>query len=150
MSFPGPAVISLQSEEHFAFCSAYMLTNSLKCPLISVSFLKDISSATRILIDFFSLLDVIPLCLGSIRSLYCACVQLLSCVQLFVTPQTVAHQALLSMDSPGKNTGVGCQALLQGIFPTRRSNLGLLGLHMGSQMALVGCLPMQETLEMWV
>jgi len=28
-------------------------------------------------------------------------------------------------DSPGKNTGVGCHALLQGIFPTQRSNSGL-------------------------
>ena len=31
-------------------------------------------------------------------------------------------------DSPGKNTGVGCHALLQGIFPTQGSNLGLLHL----------------------
>ena len=29
-------------------------------------------------------------------------------------------------DSPGKNTGVGCQALFQEIFPTQRSNLILL------------------------
>ena len=29
-------------------------------------------------------------------------------------------------DSPGKNTGVGCHALLQGIFPTQGSNTGLL------------------------
>ena len=29
-------------------------------------------------------------------------------------------------DSPGKNTGVGCHALLQGIFPTQRSNPSLL------------------------
>ena len=29
-------------------------------------------------------------------------------------------------DSPGKNTGVGSHALLQGIFPTQGSNLGLL------------------------
>ena len=28
-------------------------------------------------------------------------------------------------DSPGKNTGIGCHALLQGIFPTQGSNLGL-------------------------
>ena len=28
-------------------------------------------------------------------------------------------------DSPGKNTGVGCHALLQGIFPTHGSNPGL-------------------------
>ena len=28
-------------------------------------------------------------------------------------------------DSPGKNTGVGCHALLQGIFPTQGMNPGL-------------------------
>ena len=28
-------------------------------------------------------------------------------------------------DSPDKNTGVGCHALLQGIFPTQRLNSGL-------------------------
>ena len=28
-------------------------------------------------------------------------------------------------DSPGKNTGLGCHALLQGIFPTQGSSLGL-------------------------
>ena len=29
-------------------------------------------------------------------------------------------------DSPGKNTGVGCHDLLQGIFPTQGSNPGVL------------------------
>ena len=29
-------------------------------------------------------------------------------------------------DSPGKNAGVGCHALLQGIFPTQGLNPGLL------------------------
>ena len=29
-------------------------------------------------------------------------------------------------DSPGKNTGVGCHSLLQGIFPTQGLNAGLL------------------------
>ena len=29
-------------------------------------------------------------------------------------------------NSPGKNTEVGCHFLLQGIFPTQESNLGLL------------------------
>ena len=28
-------------------------------------------------------------------------------------------------DSLGRNTGVGCHSLLQGIFPTKGSNLGL-------------------------
>ena len=29
-------------------------------------------------------------------------------------------------DFPGKNTGVGCHFLLQGVFPTQESNLGFL------------------------
>ena len=33
---------------------------------------------------------------------------------------------LCPRDSPGKNTRVGCQALLQGIFPTQGPNPGLL------------------------
>ena len=36
----------------------------------------------------------------------------------FVTQWTVSCQAPLSMESPGKNTGVGCHFLLQEIFPT--------------------------------
>ena len=35
---------------------------------------------------------------------------------------TIAHQAPLSMGFTGKNTGVGCHFLLQGIFPAQRSN----------------------------
>ena len=41
-------------------------------------------------------------------------------------PWTVTHQAPLSLEFPGKNTGVGSHSLLQGIFPTQGSNLGLL------------------------
>ena len=55
----------------------------------------------------------------------CVCVcQLISPVRLFATPWTIARQAPLSWNSSGKSTGVGCQSLLQGIFPTQRSNLG--------------------------
>ena len=52
-------------------------------------------------------------------------VLLLRPVQLFLIPWTAAHQAPLSMDVPGKSTGVGCHCLLQGIFPTQGSNLHL-------------------------
>ena len=38
----------------------------------------------------------------------------------FVTPWTVAYQG-----SPGKNAGVGCHFLLQGIFPTQGWNMSL-------------------------
>ena len=49
-------------------------------------------------------------------------------VQLFVTLWIVACQAPLSMDSSGKNPGVGWQALLSGIFPTQGSKPHLLRL----------------------
>ena len=45
---------------------------------------------------------------------------------LFATPQTVACQVLCPRAFPGKNIGVGCHFLLQGIFPTQGSNPGLL------------------------
>ena len=57
----------------------------------------------------------------------CVCVlSHLSCIWLFVTLWTVAHQGY--RDSPGKNTRLGCHALLQGIFPTQGLKLHLLSL----------------------
>ena len=53
------------------------------------------------------------------------CARVLSCfsrVQLFAT-QWIAANLLCPWDSPGKNTGMDCHALLQGIFPTQESNL---------------------------
>ena len=49
-------------------------------------------------------------------------------VRLFATLWTVACQASLSIGSPGKNTGVGFHALLQGIFLIQGLNLHLLWL----------------------
>ena len=56
-----------------------------------------------------------------------ACVlRLFRHVRLFVTVWTVTYQVPL-WDSAGKNSGVGCHALLlQGIFPTQGLNLHLL------------------------
>ena len=48
-----------------------------------------------------------------------------SCLTL-VIPWTVAARFFCPWGSPGKNTGVVCQFLLQGIFLTQRLNLGLL------------------------
>ena len=47
------------------------------------------------------------------------------CVQLFATLWITARQFFSPWDSPGKNTGVGCHALLQGTFPTQGLNPGL-------------------------
>ena len=49
----------------------------------------------------------------------------LSRVWLFVTPWTVTCQAPPSMGFSRQEYWVGCHCLLQGIFPTQGSNLGL-------------------------
>ena len=60
---------------------------------------------------------------------HCCCVCMLShfshhCTMLW----TVACQASLCPWILDRNTGLGCHALLQGSFPTQRSNLHLLSL----------------------
>ena len=50
---------------------------------------------------------------------------MLSYVQLFATPWTMPTRLLHPWNFPGKNTGVGCHSLLQGIFLSQRLNLGL-------------------------
>ena len=60
---------------------------------------------------------------------HCACMlRHFRRVQLFATPEEPTRLLCL-WDSPGKNTGVGCHALLQGIFPTQGLNPHLL--HIG-------------------
>ena len=50
------------------------------------------------------------------------------CNPMDCSPQALIHP----WDFPGKNTGVGCQSLLQGIFPTQGLNLQLLHCQAGS------------------
>ena len=62
----------------------------------------------------------------SFLSLYSVC-QSLSRVQLFPTLVDCSPPGCsFHGDSAGKHTGVGCHALLQGIFPTQALNPGLL------------------------
>ena len=50
--------------------------------------------------------------------------------------------------SPGQNPGVGCHALLQGIFPTQRSNPGLLHCRLiVSRLRHQGSLPNLKTYQ---
>ena len=58
----------------------------------------------------------------------CMCLCVMSRVRLFETPQAIAHQAPLSMNSPSKNTRVGCHFLLQGTFLSLGLNSHLLHL----------------------
>jgi len=50
---------------------------------------------------------------------------------------TYNARLLCPWNSPGKNTGVGCHSLFQGIFPTHGSNLGLL--HCSQILYFLGC-----------
>ena len=55
------------------------------------------------------------------------CVLSRSVVSYSLRPHGLQLARLLCpWDSPGKNTGVGCHFLLQGIFPTQELNPGLL------------------------
>ena len=60
---------------------------------------------------------------------YSLCAQLLSCVWLFVTLRTVAHQAPLSMGFSRQEHWSKLPSHLQGIFLTRWENLHLLRLQ---------------------
>ena len=67
----------------------------------------------------------------------------LSHVWFFVTPWTVAHQS--PWNSPGKNTGVGCHVLLQGLFLTQGSNPSLQHWRQ-----ILYCLSHQESPELCI
>ena len=59
----------------------------------------------------------------------CMCDKLLQlCPTLCNSMFCWSARLLCPWDSPGKNTGVGCHALLQGIFPTEGSNASILHL----------------------
>ena len=71
-----------------------------------------------------------------------------SVVSNFLQPHGLQSARLLcSWDSPGKNTGVGCHSLLQGIFLTQGLNTGLLHCrqilyHLKHQGTLLYSLPL--------
>ena len=53
---------------------------------------------------------------------------------LTASPRTTAPRLPCPGDPPGKDTGVGCHSLLQGIFPTQGSNPGHLHYRPGGQI----------------
>ena len=74
------------------------------------------------------LFGVVGTGIKKIYNMLCACCILsrFSCVWLFVTLWTIALQTHCPWNSPGKNTGVGCHFLLQGIFLNQGLNPWLL------------------------
>ena len=62
-----------------------------------------------------------------------------SCLSLGDPVDWIPLRLLCPWDSPGKNIGVGCHALLQGIFLTQGSKLHLLHLLHWHSLPLVSC-----------
>ena len=57
----------------------------------------------------------------------CVCARLLQSYTTLCSPMDCSPPgSSVRGDSPGKNTGVSCHALLQGVFPTQGSNPSLL------------------------
>ena len=65
---------------------------------------------------------------SSIKIDICCCLVYKSCVTLLQPHRLYSAGLLCPCDFPGKNTGVGCHFLLQGIFPTQVLNPCLLQL----------------------
>ena len=93
------------------------------CPSVITVTLFTPQSALVLILHYIDVLTFNHLILLSLR----ACVLCrFSQVQLFATLWTVPIRLLCLWGSPGKNSGVDCHVLLQGIFPTEGLNQHLL------------------------
>ena len=94
--------------------------------------LSQLSNWLRFMLTWF--LGVFKICLTilTIQGFFSVHLQSSLCVSRLVMSDSLwLHEVgparlLCPWNSPGKNTGVGCHALLQGTFPTQGSNQGLL------------------------
>ena len=115
----GPKIIRVEILDRGAFSNENtpkIHLASILCPVES-AFLLTIVSITSIMMLLFQL-----------SPLLCAvlCLVAQSCLTLWDPMDCSPPVSSVHRDSPGKNTAVGCHALLQGIFPTQGSNSGLL------------------------
>ena len=82
--------------------------------------------------------------------LMCACAELLqSCPSLCDAVDCSPPGSCVHGESPGKNTGMGCQALLHGIFPTQRLNPCLLSL-LCWQASSLPLAPPRKPYTLWI
>ena len=108
---------------------------ALGLSLVAVSGGYSLVLAQGLLIVVASLAAEHGLMLMSMSSVAVVCVSCPVMSNSFQSHGLWPTRLLCPWDSPGKNTGVGCHALLQGIFPTQGLNLRLsclLGWQAGS------------------
>ena len=108
---------------------SYLVENSwifFLIHLVNIFFHIPKQSHKLVTLDMFMKTIYIYVCVCGCVCLHVCMLSHFSHVQLFVTLWTEAAKLLYPRDSPGKNTRVGCHALLYGIFPTQGSNSCLL------------------------
>ena len=91
---------------------------------IARSYGSSIFSFLRNFVLFYTLAAPIYIPTNSV----CVCMHVHLCPTLCNPPGLQPTRLLCPWDSPGKNTGVGCHSLLQGVFLTQGSNPHLLPL----------------------
>ena len=106
-----------------AFNLSHFFIFSMKGRLL-LSFVSLKSGTVLALLKRWSLDHIFPFCGSQNKIILVVVVQSLSCPTLHGLWSPA--RLLCAWDSPGKNAGVGCHFLLQGIFSTQRSNPGLL------------------------
>ena len=105
----------LKLDETMLFCATVVASE--QCPSFSLRMLQ--TSWRRMVWIYF----ILPVRRTSRSSLLWLVTQ--SCLTLCDPMDYSLSGSSVHGDSPGKNTGVGCHALLQGIFPTHGLNPGL-------------------------
>ena len=76
--------------------------------------------------EWWDLLKLIMVIIAQLCISTVLCLVAQSCLALWDPMDCSPLVSSVRGDSPGKITGVGCHALLQGMFPTQESNPGLL------------------------
>ena len=110
-SFPAIRVFSNESVLHIWWPKSWNFSF-----IISPS--NEYSGLISFRIDGFDLLTV----QGTLKSLLCMCLVTQPCPTLCNPMDCSPPGSSVHGDSPGKNTRVGCHALLHSIFPTQESN----------------------------
>ena len=96
--------------------------------LLRLSLTSRLSPALHRLLPEPVATSVFSKCWHLLNGVYVLCLVAQSCLTLCDPMDCSPPVCSVRGDSPAKNTGVGCHALLQGIFPAQGSNLHLLHL----------------------
>ena len=123
------------------FCKMYYISSDASCPFQYICFPKVVPRNTCKLLKFLPTLSILYVSYRRIHKLQTLHMLSRSVVSSSLRPHRLQRDRLLCpWDSPDKNTGVCCHALLQGIFPTQGCTTIVLPLRFSSVFYLFNCL----------